>query len=376
MSIFFISKRVKRIEVSGIRKIFDLSSKLRNPVDLSIGQPDFDAPLSLKKAAMEAIKKGFNRYVPTQGILLLRQKIAQELKKKNRINVGPDQILVTSGVSGGLFLVLATLMNEGDEMIVFDPFFVGYKQLASFLGIRIRFIDTYPDFRPKIEKAEVAINKKTKAVLINSPANPTGVVWRSNEVKKIVKITKKHKLILISDEVYEDFVYDDLENFSPASIDPQVITLGGFSKSLGIPGWRLGFVCGPKETIRNMAKLQQYTFVCAPSFAQVAVAETLDVDTAKQIKKNYQEKRDLVFNALKQDFEVLKPEGAFYMFVKAPAGRAKQFVERAAKKNLLIVPGSVFSRKDSHFRISFAVKQETLLRGVKILKEIKREIKT
>lgn len=365
-----ISKRVQAIQVSGIRRVFDLAAKLKNPIDLSIGQPDFETPLEIKAAAILAIKQGFNKYGQTQGILPLRQKLAKKLKSKNQIEARPEEILVTSGVSGGLFLTFSALFNPGEEIIVIDPYFVGYRQTAVFLGIRPRFVNTYPDFKLPLEKIEEAVSRKTKAILLNSPANPNGKVLNQKEVEAVVKIAKKHDLFIISDEIYEDFIYDGLKNFSPASIYKKTITLSGFSKSYAIPGWRLGYLHGPKEMVQEMAKLQQYVFVCLPVFIQKAGIRALELDIAQRIRKNYQQKRDLVYNGLKDCFPVIKPEGAFYLFPEAPQKKGMEFVKRAIGNNVLIAPGSAFSQRDSHFRISFAASKETLLRGIKALRRL------
>ena len=362
-----ISKRIQAIEASGVRRVFDLAAQLKNPINFSIGQPDFDVPPVIKKAAISAIRQGFNKYVPTQGILPLRQKIAEKLKRENQIEAKAEEVLITSGVSGGLFLAFAALLNPGEEIIIPDPYFVAYKQLVRFLGARSRFVSTYPDFCLWPEKIEATVSRKTKAILLNSPANPTGRVLTQKEIEAVVKIAKKHNLWLISDEVYEAFIYDGLKNFSPASLYTKTITLNGFSKVLGMPGWRLGYLHGPKEIVDEMAKLQQYTFVCAPSFAQKAVLTALDSGFAERIKKTYQQKRGLIYNGLKDHFRVVQPEGAFYLFPEAPDGKGTNFVERAVKENVLMVPGSVFSERGSHFRISFAVDEKTIREGVKIL---------
>jgi len=304
---------------------------------------------------------------PTQGILPLRQKIAEKLKRENQIDAKAEEILITAGVSGGLFLAFAALLNPGEEIIVPDPYFVAYKQLLKFLGAKPRFVSTYPDFCLRPEKIEAIVNRKTKAILLNSPNNPTGQVLERATIEAMVRIAKKHNLWLISDEVYEAFIFDGRKNFSPANIYEKTITLNGFSKIYAMTGWRLGYLHGPKEIVAEMAKLQQYTFVCGPSFAQKAALKGLDMNFEKEIKRNYQRKRDLIYHGLRDHFRVVKPEGAFYLFPQAPDGRGMDFVERAVKKNVLLVPGSVFSERNSHFRISFAATEKTIYEGVKIL---------
>ncbi|MEW6606811.1 MAG: pyridoxal phosphate-dependent aminotransferase [bacterium] len=360
-----ISTRMNKIDSSGIRKVFNLASQLQNPINLSIGQPDFDVPAEIKQEAIKAINAGFNRYTQTEGILELRERVAQKLRDKNNINVNPKDILITSGVSGGLFLAFYVLLDKDDEAIIFDPYFVMYKHLINFIDSRPIYINTYPDFSLNIERVKEAITAKTKVIVINSPGNPTGKTYSKLEIEGIAKVAKENNLVVISDEVYEEFMYEG-EHFSIGSIYDRTITLNGFSKAYAMTGWRMGYAAGPGEIIQQMTKLQQYSFVCAPSFAQIAAIKALDCDISKYIEE-YRRKRDLIYEGLKDYFKVEKPGGGFYIFPQVEGITATAFVEKAIAKNLLIIPGNIFSEQDTNFRLSFATKDEIIQKGIEIL---------
>ncbi len=362
----FIADRMGLIDSSGIREVFDLARSLENPINLSIGQPDFDIPNPIKDEAIRAIKEGFNRYTLTSGIPELKDKLLTLLKKIKSSQL--DDIIITSGVSGGLLLSFLCLINNGDEVIIPDPYFVSYKHLVNLVGGVPIYINTYPDFSLPADKIEAVISKKTKLLLLNSPSNPTGKVYSKKELLDIVELAKRHNLFIISDEIYDKFVFDG-EYISISSLYDNVLVLGGFSKTLGMTGWRIGYAVGRKEVIQQMTVLQQYTFVCAPSFAQRALIKYLDYDISDEIA-NYKKKRDLVIDSLRPEFNVVIPGGAFYCFIESPMNSAKEFVKRAIANNLLIIPGSVFSERDSHFRLSFAVDNKELVKGIKVLNHL------
>ena len=365
----FTADRTKLIDSSGIRKVFALAAKLDDPVNLSIGQPDFDVPEALKERAIEAIRAGQNKYSQTAGDEVLKEKIGKEVAAKS----GWDNpcVLVTSGVSGGLLLTFMALLNPGDEVIMADPYFVIYKHVINFLGGRCVFVDSYPDFELPVEKIREAITGKTKMIIANSPGNPTGVVYSEGQVKALAEVAGEKGILVLSDEIYEKFCYDG-ECPSIASCYENVLLLGGFSKSHAMTGWRLGYAAVPQslhEIIEAMTKIQQYTFVCAPTPFQQAAIAALDYDVSELVEA-YRRKRDLIYDGLSDKFEMVKPGGAFYAFVKAPTKSATEFVEKAIANNVLIIPGNVFSEKDTHFRISYATSDEKLRQGVEILREL------
>lgn len=367
-TIYMLSKRLNQIEESGIRKIFNLVAQNKGDlVNLSIGQPHFPASKRLKNACVKAIKNDHNIYTVSAGQLELREKIAHKLRLENNIPAKSEDVIVTSGSSGSIFLAMSATLNPGDEIIVPDPYFVSYKQVAAFLDLKIKYWNTYPDFRPNTLNLESLISKKTKALVLNSPNNPTGMAYSQKEIEAIATIAKKHNLLVFSDEVYEKFDYDK-KHFSIGRVYDNTITLNGFSKSHSVTGWRIGYAHGPSEIIAGMTKLQQYTFVCAPSPAQFAILESFDDLPIKEYA-NYKVKRDFLFDSLKNKYELNKPEGAFYAFIKIPDKRP-DFVEELIKKKLLVVPGKVFSERNTHFRVSFAVDDKILDKGIKILLKI------
>ena len=362
----WIADRARHIELSGIRKIFELGRSLKDPVDLSIGVPDFDVPGPVKAAAREAIDRGANRYTVSQGIPELRDKIAADVRARHP---GADrQVLVTSGTSGGLMLALCATVNPGDEVIVFDPYFVSYPHLVTLAGGTTVHVDTYPRFDIDVDRVRKAITPRTKAVLVNSPANPTGRVHPRETLRDLALLCRERGVLLISDEVYRAFCFDGPFH-SPAEFNDDVLVVDGFSKAYAMTGWRLGYAHGPRRLIEEMTKLQQFTFVCAPSMVQHAGLAAWDLDTTA-LTADYRAKRDRVVNGLKGRYDLVVPEGAFYLFAPAPGGDATAFVAEAVRSQLLVIPGGTFSRRDTHFRLSFAAADRTLDRGVEILNRL------
>jgi aspartate aminotransferase/aminotransferase len=367
----FVARRMSRIDASGIRKVFALAAKMSNPINLSIGQPDYDVDEPVKEEAIRQIRSGFNSYTQTWGIDELRQACSDYYQ--GRFGVPLENVMITSGVSGGLFLALMATVDPGDEVICADPYFVMYKHLVNLLGGKAVPVDTYPDFRLKAADVTAAITERTKMLIINTPSNPTGVTLRREELAALAAVAEKHQLLVISDEIYEQLSYDEPPSTMAGMYD-QVLLLNGFSKLAAMTGWRVGYAAGPESVIQQMNTLQQYTFVCAPSFAQKAAVTALQLDHSAKVDA-YRRKRDLVYGGLKDAFEVVKPGGAFYIFPTAPGGNGTRFVQKAIENNVLIIPGGVFSEKDTHFRISFAASDETLGKGVETLNRLAREFR-
>lgn len=363
----WIAERMGLIESSGIRKVFELAAQLKDPVNLSIGQPDFPVPQSIKDAAKNAIDQDRNGYTVTQGIPELRAKLLADVRHRLP-GQGDRELFVTSGTSGGLVMALTCVVNPGDEVILFDPYFVMYPHLINMVGGKPVVVDTYPDFRLDLAKIEAAVTPRTKAILVNSPGNPTGVVLDKETLRRLALLSKERNILLMSDEVYRAFCYD-APFISPAEFNEDVLVFDGFSKTYGMTGWRLGFAHGPRRLIEEMTKLQQFTFVCAPSIVQWAGVAALDFDVSA-IVADYKKKRDRIVAGLKDRFELVVPGGAFYLFAKAPWGSATEFVAEAIRNSLLIIPGITFSRQDTHFRLSYAAADATIERGIEILNRI------
>ncbi len=384
----FVTDRLRAIDASGIRRVFDLAATLEDPINLSIGQPDFDVPEPIKDAAAAAIRAGFNRYTQTQGSGDLRARVVQQLQQETPTIYGapgsplPDDLglVITSGVSGGLLLALLTCVGPGDEVLIPDPYFVMYKHLVTLAGATAVYVDTYPDFQVTAERIDVHITTRTKLLLFNSPSNPTGVVATPEVCKQVVDICKRNDILLLSDEIYDEFCYEKSPRAagskpslpSPAWYDRDVLLLRGFSKTYAMTGWRLGYAVGPRPIIEQMTKLQQYSFVCAPSMAQVAGVVAMDLPMEGYVT-DYRRKRDRVVERLSPHYALTIPGGAFYAFPEVPERLdidATEFVNRAVERGLLIIPGSVFSARDSHFRLSYACDDTTLERGLDVLVDL------
>ncbi len=364
----FIAERMGRIDASGIRKIFALAAHMKDPVNLSIGQPDYDVDLAAKEVAIEQIRGGFNSYTQTWGVDALREACSAYYERI--FGVSLQNVMITSGVSGGLLLAMMATVNPGDEVILADPYFVMYKHLVHLLGGKCVAIDTHPDFKLKPAQVEAAITPRTKILLVNSPSNPTGVTLSKAELQGLADVAKKHNLLVISDEIYECLAYDS-SRASMAGMYDNLLVLNGFSKIAAMTGWRVGYAAGPDAIIQAMNTLQQYTFVCAPSFAQMAAVKALEIDHSAKVDA-YRHKRDTIYNGLVEaGYRVVKPGGAFYIFPEAPDGDGDAFVAKAIENNLLIIPGSVFSERKANFRISFAAKDETIERGLDILRKLR-----
>ena len=360
-----LAERTQWIDSSGIRKVFALAANMKDPINLSIGQPHFDVPERVKEAAIKAIRDGKNSYTLTGGLPQLCERIAARYPDAA---IESPQTMITSGVSGGILLAFMALLNAGDEVIVPDPYFVMYKHLANLIGAKPIYVDTYPDFQLTPERIEALITPKTRLLLLNSPANPSGAVTSLENLRAIAEIAAKHDIYVISDEIYDLFAYDGtFHSFAP--LYPKTILLGGFSKSAAMTGWRVGYTIGPDVVIKAMLNIQMYTFVCSPSMAQWAALEALEEDLSDKID-GYRKNRDRIYEGLKDRFEVTKPEGAFYIFPKAPGGDGDEFVLKAIENQVLIVPGSVFSEKKTHFRISYAAETETIERGLTVLNRL------
>jgi len=375
-----LSVRSRSIDSSGIRKVFDLGTKMQDPINLSIGQPDFPVSEAMKEAAIAAIRENKNGYTVTQGIPQLLAAVRQRLEHDfgagwSTTNENLSAV-ITSGTSGGILLALMSLLDAGDEFISPDPYFVMYPQVGKLLSAHCVLCDTYPDFRMTAARVEPLITERTKAVLLNSPSNPCGTVLTAKEIGELVQLCERRGVLLISDEIYDEFCFSDArENGlcpSPGRISNNCLIIRGFGKTHGCTGWRLGYAAGPTPLIQEMAKLQQSTFVCAPSPLQWGVVPSFQEDLSSVLKE-YEGRRQMVLDAFSGVANVARPGGAFYAFVEVPPQlnlSASHFVEQAIAKRVLIIPGSVFSHRDTHFRLSFAVARPKLAEGLGILREL------
>lgn len=363
----WLSNRLQCIRPSGVRKIFDMVQKAKDPINLSIGEPDFDVPSEIKETAIDWTRRGFNKYTPSGGIPELRGKLKEHLQGKG---IHCEDVIVTPGVTGGLLLALMATLNPGDEVIIPDPYFVLYEYQIILLGGRPVFIDTYPDFGLREEELRSAITDKTKIILINGPNNPTGMIYSPEELRMVARVAEEKEILLFSDDIYDHFNFDDDGPVTYlGELNRQTLTFGGFSKNWGMTGWRIGYVGGPKEIIDAMVMMQQYVFSSVHSVAQKAAVRALDYDTSGLIS-HYRTKRDLIYEGLKDKYNVVKPRGAYYIFPEVPGGDGDAFVDRALENNLFIIPGSVFSRRRTHVRLSFASDDRAIERGIEVMQKL------
>lgn len=368
-----LADRMGRIEPSGIRKIFELMSSVQNPINLSIGQAHFDPPAELVEAACRALRAGKNRYTLTQGLPEFNTRLLDMVEA--RYGARPESCLLTVGVSGGIVLSFLSLLNPGDEILLPDPGFMMYRNVAAIAGATVRHYNTYPDrdgdrFRIDPDEIERMIGPRTKILFLNSPSNPTGMVLTEEETDALARIAERTGVWLVSDEIYDFFTYDQ-PFVSPVGRTERVLQLGGFSKTYGVPGWRMGYVTGPAKVLDAMKTLQQFTFVCAPTPFQHALLEVgFDVDLSAHLR-DYRHKRDNLVARLDSRFALSKPEGSFYAFPRLPRGMdGDGFMQAALQRKLLVVPGKYFSSRDTHFRLSFAADDATLDRGIVALNDL------
>lgn len=387
-----IADRARAVEASGIREVFKRRATMTQPIDFSIGQPDFAVPEPVKAEAIRAIESDKHGYTLTQGIAPLIDRVARHLEEDLAWPAAhsASSTIITDGTSGGLHLVMLALLNPGDEIILSDPYFVAYPHMARLCGATPVFCDTYPDFQMTAERLEPLITPRTKAVLFNSPGNPSGAVMTQRQCNDVLDLCLRKNVLLISDEIYDEFCYS--QSVEPRGVGPKpavkrcpsacrvpgthesVLLVRGFGKTYGCTGWRMGYTTGPKPLIEQMLKMQQYSFVCAPTPLQWACVKAFDVDMTPYVAR-YEKKRDLVHERLSPLTGMVRPGGAFYAFVPVPrrvAASSRELFERLAKENVLVVPGDVFSQRDTHFRLSFASSDEMLERGLSVIERVLR----
>lgn len=362
-----ISDKVQAINYSEVRKAFSAGRK-EGVINLTIGQPDFDVPFAIKEDAKKYIDEGFNRYTETRGIPKLRQAISEYLITRG-INRNEDEIIITPGTTAGIYMSLMALINPGDEIIIFEPYFVAYKEIIGLLGGKVVIAKTDENFQPLITDLVKKISSKTKAIIINSPNNPTGVVYSKKVIKEIVAIAKKENVYIISDEIYAEFNYG-VKVSSPAEYYKKTIVLDGLSKSKGMTGWRIGFIAGPNDIIDAIEKIQQFSFVCAPAPFQHASVKHLKEKIDFAIINRYKEIRDALYNGLKNNYQIVRPDGAFYFFIKTHIS-GELFAQKLLKNNVAVVPGSAFgSNYKNYVRISFAIDKKLVPEIIKVFESI------
>ena len=361
-----ISKVVRSMPASGIRRFFDIVSQMKDVVSLGVGEPDFDTPWRITEACIYSLEHGHTHYTSNYGLLELRKAIASNLDARERLQYNPEnQILITVGVSEGMDLVMRAILNPGDEVICPEPCFVAYKPCISLAGGVPVTVCTYAEngFAVTPEQIEAAITPKTKAVWISYPSNPTGAVASRETLQGIVDIARKHDLFIISDEIYDRLTYDGAHTCLPAlpGAYERTILLNGFSKAYAMTGWRIGYAAAAPDVIEAMMKIHQYTMMCAPIMAQVAALEALKngYDESESMIEQYGQRRRVIVKGLNDaGLECLMPGGAFYAFpsIKETSLSSDEFCERLLfEEKVAVVPGSAFGEcGEGHIRCSYA----------------------
>jgi aspartate aminotransferase len=359
------SQKVQNIDISGIRKMFEGAGP--NAINLGLGQPDFDTPVHIKNAAIEAINKGVTGYTMNLGFPELRQAICRKFRDENHFLVKQEEVLVTSGASEALHLALQALVNEGDEVLIPDPGFLSYFALAKMAGGKCVGIPLGEDLTITSEVVEELITPKTRVLIINSPSNPTGTVQTKQEIKALAEIADDNDIIIISDEVYEHFIYEG-EHVSPAQFTDKVITVNAVSKTYAMTGWRIGYAAAQKEYIEQMLKIHQYIQACACSISQKAAQAAIEgpQDCVRDMRDSFRARRDLVVAGLYEiGLKCVKPQGAFYAF---PEVADEDMPAKLIMKGVIVTPGSVFGENGKgHIRISYSTSEEKLRKALGIM---------
>ncbi|MFC1674392.1 aminotransferase class I/II-fold pyridoxal phosphate-dependent enzyme [Candidatus Omnitrophota bacterium] len=379
----YISGKVGQMQPSGIRKFFDLVLGMEDVISLGVGEPDFVTPWQIREEGIYSLEQGFTSYTSNKGLYKLRLSISRYLKNKFDLEYCPDEeILITVGVSEGMDLVLRSVIDPEDKILIPTPGYVSYGPLTELAGGIPVYIDTKnDDFKLTPKNLEKHIDNKTKAIIFNYPVNPTGTSYTKKELEALKKVLVSNKVLCISDEIYGDLTFDFAHTpfATLAGAKPNTLYLDGFSKSYAMTGWRVGFACGPKEIIAAMTKIHQYSIMCVPITSQMAACEALHSGrrSVEEMKREYKRRREFVVDKL-NDLELSsrKPEGTFYVFpsIKNTGMNDLDFAQKLLKEQkIAVVPGSAFgSGLEDHIRISYASSlsnlKEALARIGKFLK--------
>ena len=364
------ASRTKSIELSLIRKMFEVTNP--NAINLGIGEPDFDVPENIKNAMKQSIDENDTHYTPNKGYIELREEISKKFKKENEINTNPDDIIVTVGASEGLFMCTQAFIEKGDEVLLPNPSFLSYEACVKLADGNIVPVDCTMEneFKLKAEDVQEKITDKTKAIILNSPSNPTGAVMDKEDIKAIADLSMDNDFLIISDEIYEKIIYGK-KNYSPAKYGDNVITLNGFSKTYAMTGLRIGYLATTNDYYtEQLLKIHQYNIACANTTAQRGAYEALTgpQNEVEKMVSEFQRRRDLIVSRLNgMGYETVNAEGAFYVF---PRIEDKEFVMKAAKAGVITVPGIAFgSNGDNHVRMSYANSYENIEKAMDILEE-------
>ncbi|TGA98087.1 aminotransferase [Sporolactobacillus shoreae] len=368
----YLAKHVRNLQPSGIRKFFDATAGMTGVISLGVGEPDFVTPWNVREAAILSLEDGYTSYTANAGLPALREEIAKYIENYFCVTYSPDsEIIVTVGASEAIDIALRAILDPGDEVLVVEPCFVSYAPLVTLAGGVAVIVQTKREneFKVTAEELEEAVTDRTKAILICSPNNPTGAMLSKNEMEKVAAVAKDNDLLILSDEIYAELVYDELYTSFAALDDTRerTILVSGFSKDLAMTGWRLGFVCGPEEIIKGMLKIHQYAIMCASTMAQYAGLEGLKSGRkdVKEMRKSYRQRRNFIVQSLNEmGLPCPNPEGAFYTFpcVESTGLSSEEFATKLLQtEKVVVVPGNAFGAGGEGFvRCSYATSMAQL----------------
>jgi|Deesub1362A_J573_1020465.scaffolds.fasta_scaffold00004_137 aspartate aminotransferase len=386
-----LSDRAKRIKPSPTLQMDAKAKAMKaegiDVINFGVGEPDFDTPENIKEAAIKAIKDGFTKYTPVGGILPLKDAIIEKFKKDNNLDYTRDEIIVSCGAKHSLYNIAQALFSAGDEVIIPSPYWVSYPEQVLLNDATPVFVKTYEkdSFMLKADALESHITPKTKALILNSPSNPTGLAYDKKTLEEIAEVVLKHNLYVISDEIYEKLVYDGVEHISIASLSKEMkektIVVNGLSKSHAMTGWRIGFAAGPKEIIKAMTSIQSQSTSNPTSIAQKAAVEALTgpQDFIGKMREEFDKRRKFLVSELNSipSISCLVPTGAFYAFPNTSAlyGKSEKISSSSdlalyllEEAKVALVPGSAFG-DDDYIRISYATSMEDIKKAIERIKE-------
>ena len=381
------NKQLDKIQVSLIRQFDQAISEIPGVLRLTLGEPDFTTPDHVKEAAKRAIDQDQSYYTGMSGLLTLRQAASDFVKEKYRLDYNPEnEILVTIGATEALSATLTAILEEGDKVLLPAPAYPGYEPIVNLVGAEIVEIDTTDNgfvLTPEmLEKAILEQGDKLKAVILNYPANPTGITYSREQLEALAAVLRKYEIFVVCDEVYSELTYTGENHVSLGTmLRNQAIIINGLSKSHAMTGWRLGFIFAPANFTAQLIKSHQYLVTAANTMAQHAAVEALTAgkDDAEPMKKEYIQRRDYIIEKMtKLGFEIIKPDGAFYIFAKIPAGYNQDsfafLKDFAHKKAVAFIPGAAFGQYgEGYVRLSYAASMETIREAMKRLEEYMRE---
>lgn len=386
-----VSKRVENVPPSGIRKMFNIAQKYGDTINLSIGEPDFNTPSNIIEAALRAMKNGYTHYTPNAGLLQFREAVSEKLRKENKIDADPDtEIIATVGAQGASSLTMLTMINPGDEVLIPDPGYASYEaQVLLADGKPVSYpLKEVNCFSIDSEEVKNLVTSKTRAIMINSPSNPTGAMFSERDLRDIANIALQHNLLVISDEAYEAILYDGVKHTSIASLPEmkqQTVSIFTFSKTYAMTGWRIGFAVANEKIIAEMTKLQEHISAHPSSISQMAAIAALKdpKNHVKMMVKEYAERREIILHGLSEieGVKCLKPKGAFYVFPRITSYNmsSNDFVMHLLEKaKVITVPGTAFGEYgEGYVRISYATSREKIAEAMsrmrKALQVINRE---